>query len=366
MAIKEGTAGAYGETQRPNPPAAWVAPTPDADPLPTDNAYRFLLNDLGGQSKLERGSLYFTYHSRPDGIYRISLSDQAPVPELVVSSAFPDGSLQASNLFIAGDWLVFMDLPFSGGNSVWKLRAHNLKSGEDRTLLDEPGDAKSWPGPTYSADGDRVAWTHNSWSEGLKCTVNILGVTDLRTGEVRELDRGCADYAMMWSILALSGDNLIVEQDMADNLGRGNRIWLFDLTDSSRRLISGEGNASMPVASGPWVVWKDTQRYDHATLLTLYNLDTSASKQISTCTAGRDPSDPSLSGEWIFWVCVAGDSNAWYAYRISDGHKFVLMPPGPDLGVGPLRIADGWMLWAVTTNIHETGGKTILYWRPYP
>jgi hypothetical protein len=366
MAIKEATAGAYGETQRPSLPTAWVAPTPDADTLPTDSARQYDLNDFIGPSKLSGGFFYFTYNSRPDGIYRISLSGQAPVPELVVSSSFPDGSLDGSDPLFAGDWLVFMDLPFSGGNSVWKLRAHNLKSGEDRILLDEPGDAQSWPGPTYSAGGDRVAWTHNSWSEGLKCTVNILGVTDLETGEVRELDRGCADYAMMWSILALTGDNLIVEQDMADNLGRGNRIWLFDLKDSSRRLLSGEGNASMPVASGPWVVWKDVQRYDHATALTLYNLESGASEQISTCAAARDPSDPSLSGDWIFWSCVASDSNAWYAYRISDGHKFVLMPPGPDLAVGPLRIADGWMLWGVWTNIHETGGKTILYWRPFP
>ena len=354
-------------TLQPQPSNPSLLPTINANILSSANVHSYDLGGHAGMSALHNGYLYFTYFASPSQMFRLPLFADDPSPQEVIVSDFPDGSLDGASFIFDGNWLIFMDMPLSGNNNIWKVRAFNLITGEDQTILDEPGDNMSWPGPIFSADGDWVAWTRNSFSQSLNCTVNTLGLTNLKTHEVRELDQHCADYKWIWSIVRLAGSNLIVEQDMADNLGRHNHIWLFNLADNSKKIISGNFDGSMPVVSNPWVVWKVAQRYNKGTNLSIYNLDDGSMKQIETCPANLDPSDPSLYEDWITWVCtVPRASDKVYAYHIPDGNQITMSPSNTDQGIGSLEINDGWIAWDIGTKIHENGGHDILQWRVFP
>ena len=128
-----------------------------SDILLNTEVHQFQLASYAGMTALKKGYIYWVDNSAPKDLHRIPLFSQNPLEELVVSSLYPDGSINGSNLLFAGDWLVFMDMPSSNANSIWKLRAHNLITGEDQIILDEPGDIYSWPGPNYGVNGDWVA-----------------------------------------------------------------------------------------------------------------------------------------------------------------------------------------------------------------
>jgi len=244
-------------------------------------------------------------------------------------------------------------------NSLWTVHALDRKTGKDIVVLQEPGDPASWPGPDYDVDGDRMVWTRNGHPKDAKCDQNTLGMTNLLTGETTILDRHCT-IEFLWSLPHLAGNKLIVERDLPDSKGRGNDIYLFDLSTNKQTPLTTDGRSSMPVGSDRWLVWKAAPRYSYGMNLVIYELATG--KQSQLLAPFGEPSDPIVAGDWLYWAPF----HHFVAYNMSRG-QFLTIVANKKESFRSGAIGGGITAW--DRDPEPTSGTRhdeYLEWRPIP
>ena len=351
-------------TPTPLPTMEWLAPispiavTPVAPSTATLHTLR-LEKQSPGYLTLDEKYLYWTVHGDAGHIFRYPLA--GGVVETVASTNFADGELSVLRPIRSGDWLIFMDTPASAEATIWTIRALNLKDGTEQVLLDEPGDPSSWPGPCMDADGDWVVWTRNKQAEEKDCVETIMGMRNLRTGEWNELERSCAEDQHMWMFPHLSGEHLVVEQDLPDSKGRGNNIYLYDLTTRQRVALTDDGRSSMPDISDRWVVWKAGPRFSYGRATIIYDLQSGQRFKIKhdERLAGH------LAGHWLYWRARA--KQPLYVYNIETEQMLRVVVPGVNEGIDGVAIYGNTIAWARDLDFaHSAPHDSLLEWRTLP
>ena len=283
--------------------------------------------------------------------------------EMVATTNFDDGDIATYKPIRSGDWLIFVDT-HEDDYAAWIVRALNLRDGNERVVVEEAGDADSWPGPDIEADGDWVVWTQLKQSKQAACTETILALRNLRTGEQRELDRICAETNYMWVAPALSGGKLVVEQDLPDNRGRGNNIYLFDLDTGQRVALTTDGKSSMPAFSYPWAIWKAGPRYSQGFEAVVYDLRDGRREVIAA--PGGESGDPRLDGQWLYWI--ASRRRPLYIYDLVNKRMFLALtpPPGEKAAVLGAVIYGNRIVWGYTSDSSVVDPEIVLEWRTLP
>ncbi len=349
------------ETSTPQPTEEWLPPialTPIAPSSTTLHTLRFEKQEPR-QITPDETHLYWVLHGDRRHIWRYPLAGGEV--ETVASTKFEDGELTVLPPLRSGDWVIFLDTPRSAEGTTWTLRALNLKDGTEQVILEEAGDPTSWPGPCVDADGDWVVWTRTKQAEDKECVETILAMRNLRTGEQRELERSCVEDQHMWMFPQLSGDHLVVEQDLPDSKGRGNNIYLYDLTSGQRTALTDDGRSSMPDISGPWVVWKAGPRFSYGRATVIYDLRSGQRFKIKhdERLAGQ------VFGHWLCWRPSAREP--LYVYDLEAEQTLVVVTPGENENIEAVRIYGNTIVWCRNLDFeHSAPHDYLLEWRTLP
>jgi Tol biopolymer transport system component len=319
-----------------------------------------LVNNYPGTIALDQHYIYWAA-AESDQLYRLPIARGEN--ELLASSRlteYSDGSLSSYWIQRGGNWLIFTDARQNDIGS-WAIHALNLQTKEDKVMLQETGShAPMWsPPPDYSAEGDWLAWTRLELGHSTRCDQSILGITNLATSEERELERVCTADHYIWSIPHLSGDQLIVEQDLPDREGRKNNIFVWNWKTGERTALTTNGYSSMPAVSGKWVVWKQAPRYTASQDYIIYNLETGARQ---TFRGLKCWVDPRVSGQWLYSsVC----KNSFTVYDLEKQHmvNIVQLPKGESFR--GFALSDEWAVWGVARNT-ASGKEFEIQWRRLP
>ena len=220
---------------------------------------------------------------------------------------------------VNGDWTVGLvpsklpPPPSFGPNSdmVWDLRACNVRTGEQFTLMQG---GEWWP----YVSGDWVVWEHD-----LSPTDSDIYAFNLRTRELRPV---CvAPGAQCWP--QISGRWIVWDDSRSDC-----RISAYDLATGGTRIVSATGTS--PMISGAWVIWGD-----HG----IHALNLASGKQVRVSnegtTEGYNNGSAAFGGDWVVWV--QGQTLKALDLVTGERRTVALCRGGPDSMV----IAGRWVAW---------------------
>lgn len=303
--------------------------------------------------------IYWATYQDPRHILRYPLTEGKT--ETVVTSQYPDGDLISLRPIRNKDWLIFLDTPQSAGYTTWTVRALNLRTQKEQVVVEEPGDPVSWPGPDLSADGDWVVWTRTGHGKTATCDETMLMMRNLTTGEVRELDRACTQNTYKWAVPSLVGDRLIVERDLPDSRGRGNEVYLFDLTSGQRQSLTGNEQGSMPKSSLGWAAWKHGSRYKEGTSNTVYNLHTGERHYVIVPDQAMN-GDPQLFDHWLYWQ--PEPLQPFYVFDLENGYALTVTVPSNNEAIYPVAVGNNTVAWQRDLDFENAPPKdSVLEWR---
>lgn len=357
------------------PPVADSTVTPSAPPTADG-----MVTPSAGEDENWSGQMIFekegvdTVVLADDSIYWTSYSNQSQLfrrlidggePEVVVSSSYQDegARVDISLPLISGDWLLYMD-GTDLNDTTWQVRAKNRVSGAEQVLFDSEGRAISQLGPWYDIEGDWVVWSNVLLDENGECNPAILGLINLRTGEKQELDRACSKDNYAWFFPAISNNIVVVERDFPDSKGLASNIYLFDLTDGTRRQLTTTGTASEPDISYPWVVWKVGRRYEYG-WPAAYSLEADQLVEVSVPLATAEGAPKVADGRWLYWG-MPGVAEEIFVYDLDQSRLHATYLRGEDTTFRAVHIRDGMIAWSKSAPASQGAANSMVEWQPLP
>ena len=300
-----------------------------------------LKNQIELNMILDGQYLYWIVVEQEDTIFRMLLNG-GPT-EKFVTSKFKGGNVTVRTPIRAGNWFLYFDHNNSGTEPDWNLWAKNMQDGSEKVVLSGKGGFTTPYDLNYSASGEWLAWSHTIPQTQTTCEQSVLGLINLNTNEQIELDRNCIDQ-YIWTIVQLSGQTLVAEQDFPDFKGGGHSLYLFNDVLRKQYIPLADHNASMPQISPPWIVWKNGPRFEYSKSNTLYNLNDETRQAV--IAPGESPSDPRLAGQWLHWISI--DVNRGYNIFLYDlKREQAWKMPAPNEGIFMGVTTNGqWIIWS--------------------
>lgn len=336
-----------------SPPDIKQLPTPIA--LPAGNIHQ-LEQPAISWIALDDTYIYWTTYAEPGRLMRYPLAGGST--EVVVTTQLDAGDLTTVRPIRTGEWLIFVDAAYPAMGTPYLLRAYNLQDARDLVLLDSRDGRLSTP--FLDADGNRVVWTLTEHFDQGRCTESVLGLYDLATGGLQEIDRICTQDNYLWNFPRISGDYLVVEQDLPDSKGGGNNIVLHHLGSGESTALTNNGRSSMPDISGPWIAWKDSPRFEVAKRSYVYNLQTGKHQIIEIGYNG-----PSLvDGRWLYWQLVP--FSPLYVYDLQRDRLYIAAAPGSNENLGAAVVSGRTAAWWRNLDAEHVLETVMLEWIDLP
>lgn len=330
-----------------------------APPPPLTPIFRFNI----GVSRLEKQSanwgalsdthIYWVGGADPGHLWRYPLAGGKS--EMVATTQFDQGHLDIMRPSKNGAWLVVMDAQALVDNPPYQLRAFNTTNGTEKLILD--GRHNKIAMPDFAVEGDWVVWTAVANFGKPNCQESLLTLYNLTTGEERTLADTCIENEHLWSLPALSGNFVVVEQDLSDSKGGGSNIYLYNLTTKQFTALTSNGQSSMPTISGPWIAWKNGPRYQEVYTTLLYNRQTQVRQVLPM---GQDRV-VLANQRWLYW-----ERAPISVYDLEKQQFLMVATSGLHDVVGAPLIAGDRIAWVrIPDSATEKFGDT-LEWRQLP
>lgn len=303
--------------------------------------------------------VYWVDHRDPGLLYRISLL--GGTPEVAARSLYDDGRLDCVDLQTSEHWLILCDTSRSKDLTIWKIRAINLDDLSQTVLLSDNNRSNLITLFDISLDGNSVIWVITTLKDN-KLDENIVTLVNLDTGERRDILHKKADTSI-WSVISLSGNQAVIEQDYDETQGGKNVLHLLDLSNGNLSDLSLGGESSMPEFFFPWMIWKQGARFRFVRSFVIYNLDDDQKSLIPNL--GRDPIDPMINGSWVYWrdnPKTFEKGNAIYIYNIEKNMTYVLETPGPDQFYREVYIYGNKIAWTRELEYSKANHNACLEW----
>lgn len=309
--------------------------------------------------------IYWTYVSPQSAISRYSFASDT-VENQYLSSQFETGSLGYIGPISQKEWLIYLDVNLDSEEFSWNLNATNNETGKKQALLETRGDNKTWPGPNVDFNDGRVAWSYTSYDETENCTKTNLGTINLNTGKQTIMDAIWADNGpYLWSSLATTKNYIIVEQDLPDSKGGDNDLFLYDVDRGERKKITENGHSSMPDASYPWVIWKNSRRFERGFQNVIFNLETQKRKTINVPGGASLPPDPQVDGPWLYWNMLdQTGSGMVYLYNLKKEQVYKMSAPNDREAYSDIDIFKDTIVWSRYQL--KSQGDSIIEWAKLP
>jgi hypothetical protein len=302
---------------------------------------------------IDETSVYWVPAADLRHIYRALLS--SPVsskPETVVQSRYITGTLAAMPIQVHGDHLVFLDEAFNANNPVWQLRAYNLVTHQDKSLIQAGGNYLAHI-YSFSADSAQVAWIMQDFLPKRPCPEeSILTVTNLNSGKVSELDRSCATKDSQWNTVGLSGKRVIASATALKD-GNPSTIYLWnDLAAKPQALSSASttDQPSFPTLGPNWCAWQaglNNTRIDH--------LADGETLVLTSPLNGSQLAGPAIDRDWLTWLPTPDV----LVYQLNTAAWTVAVEPLPGEQITQVAIGGGWIAWSRQTSAGSSKNSQI-------
>lgn len=300
---------------------------------------------------------YWVSQAEPRKINRTAVGTAAPGknPEVIATSKFVTGTLAAMPIQLRGGWLVFLDIAINANNPVWKLRAVNLQSKQER-LLDAAGGDRLARIHGFSTDGLRAAWIVQDSNPKRSCVEeSAVLYADLASGKAGEIGRSCVGKDRQWNALQVSGDNILASATSA-NLENQAEILLVSLNDSTIISLAGgypNEMASYPAIAGDLAAWQAGSAGAR-----LYWISSKRSALIPPQNADQTLVGPSLAGQWLTWV----PDPVLAAYQVNTRTWVLLAAPVAGEKITATATAPGRIAWAVESTAENGDASSRIEW----
>jgi hypothetical protein len=329
--------------------------------IATDKISSMLLGKVGGTTvALDENYIYWTEQKDSRYLYRIS--KKGGVPETIATSKYADGRLDLIHPILSGGWIIFADTPMSNDAEIWQIRAVNLSNLSERLILDDNQGKNNIESFNISADGNWVIWTISTFIDNQpKADESFISMLNLNTGEKREVKRTKVNGSV-WSVISLSGEQAVVEQDFDEDHGSGCNLYLLNISNGNMQDLSTDGNSSMPQFVYPWVMWKSVSRYDFADNFVIYNLQTS--QKLLIPMAGSDNTDPKMDSTRIYWGgwTAPNGTLSIYVFDILKNKTFELDPPSENQSMSDLAVRGNLIAWIRNADFSSAKSDMYLEW----
>jgi hypothetical protein len=250
--------------------------------------------------------------------------------------------------------------------SEYEIRAINLKDLSEIILLEDENGRNLITVSDIALDRHHAVWTYARPTPDLKrLDEMVIATIDFDTGERRELIRTKIDGSF-WSILGISGNLAVIEQEFEDVTLR-NRLYSLDITNGISKDLSRVEKSYLSESISPWVVWKSGASHNYWYQAVLFNLE--SGQEFSIRKQGDDPSDPKIDGTRVYWTgsipSTHGITNAIYIYEIGENKIYVLHAPGEDQYYRSVAIHNNTIAWVRTTEMSKAVSDIYLEWTTF-
>jgi hypothetical protein len=266
----------------------------------------------------------------------------------LVKSRFISGNMAAMPLQVHGDWLVFMDQAFNATNPVWRLRAYNLTTKEDR-LLDQAGGNYLANIYSLSADENQVAWIVQDHEPKRSCVEeSTLHLADLTTKRSLEIVRSCATSDKQWNSVQVANGQILASVTLINEKNKS-QVDLWETASAAPRSLSDAyptDTPSYPALSPDWAAWQSGIGQTRIT-----RLAGGASTVLTSPLDGETLAGPLIAGSWVVWLPTPD----LIAYNLEKSTWQVIATPAQGETIGQVASGGGWIAWS---RENASGGTT--------
>jgi hypothetical protein len=318
-------------------------PTPSATGLPTLSPLGQI--SLPGQRltalAVDRGYAYWVTLAEPRNIVRAPLiSADSPQPELVIQSRYTTGSVSAMPIQVRGDWLVFLDQAFNANNPLWRLRAYNLMTHQEKVIDYAGGDllARIY---SFSLDGSLVAWITQTHDFKLACAEkSTLSLVNLVDGNSKQLMQNCAVNDRQWNTVQVSNSRVIASATEIKNSGSQNAVFFWNSPQADPQTLSQAYPAdqpSSPVLGKDWYAWQSSPGETR-----ILRMNGEETRLLTSPLDGDLLAGPQFSGSSLIWMPTLDlllyqpETSAWQ----------VVATPGAGEQITQVAASSGWIAWS--------------------
>ena len=328
-------------------------------------------NSRIGPLALDEQNLYYVVMNEPSNLYRMPLDFSEK--SLIYSSTFENGFLNVFPVQLSNNWILFLDSNNSTGSFLgkWKLIAVNLLTNDSVVVTTSEKANTSLLNFYATVSGDTVYWVKNV-IEGNELTLpSSIYAYQLVDGiESIVYEETSLDYIV--SIPYVSEDYLVFERD--PNIGKAPEsisIALLDLKSNTLVDLPYESPGSMPQIQYPFILWKNSYRFDQIKSFTYINLLTGQNTKVPF--VGDPNSDIHLYGAYPFarTIIKMGDRSmrmmTLVIFDVSNRKAFVVDTGSNNVGIGNVDINSNYIVFNVIPNVGGSGDQTTwLCKMPFP
>lgn len=246
--------------------------------------------DVGGQ--------FYAAVLEQNNISAISADSGELTP--IFTPEFPQGHLLMIDY--EHPWYAYLMVDSPNGLGEWNLHVVNLETGAN-TIVGNRDIFDSFPLNVYTTiDGGVMYLSTSTFEDGFSVKISKVYAIDLQTNEVTSLIDS-ADTDTYMSIISASKGYLLIENEPTQD-PQALHLSLYDIANKDWIELPREYPASMPGIEYPYLIWKNTTRFEEPFSFTIYNIETGVT--VVRDIAGRGAYDPILSGDFVIIPASTG------------------------------------------------------------
>lgn len=234
-------------------------------------------------------------------------------------------------------WYGYMMVDSPNGLGEWNFHIVNLETGSN-TIVADRDLFNSIPLHVYTAiDAGVVYISTSTFGDGFAVETSKVYAIDLKTNEVKLLiDSPETDTFM--SIISASNGYLLIENDPPKDQPTLH-LSLYDIADKAWIDLPQKLPASMPSMEYPYLIWKNSNRFEEPFSFTIYNMETGVS--VVREIIGRDAYDPIVSEGFVVTQASTGNdrsTNSVILYSLEGGEVYAIK-----IGIDGIFVADAYV-----------------------
>ena len=279
------------------------------------------------------GSQFYAGVLEQNNISVISPEDGALSP--VFTPEFPQGHLLMIDYEYP--WYGYMMVDSPNGLGDWNFHIVNLETGSN-TIIADRDHFDSIPLHVYTAiDAGVLYLSTSTFADGFAVKTSKVYAIDLKTNETTLLIDSSEKDSFM-SLISASNGYLLIENDPPKDQ-QALHLSLYDIANQAWIDFPQEYPASMPGMEYPWLIWKNSNRFEEAHSFTVYNLETGVS--VVRDITGRDAYDPIISSGFAIAQASTGrdrSTNSVILYSLDGGEVYAI-----NIGIDNIFAADAYI-----------------------
>ena len=244
------------------------------------------------------------------------VSPDGSVLSPMFTSEFPQGHLLMIDYEYP--WYGYMMVDSPNGLGDWNFHIVDLETGSN-TIVADRDHFGSIPLHVYtSIDAGVLYLSTSTFEDGFTVKTSKVFAIDLKTNETTLLIESSEKETFM-SIISASNGYLLIENDPPENQ-QALHLSLYDVTNQAWIDLPQEYPASMPGIEYPYLIWKNSNRFEEAHSFTVYNLETGV--PVVRDITGRDAYDPIISDGFAIAQASTGSdrsTNSVILYSLEEG-----------------------------------------------